>query len=70
MVADQPGRQSQFPNLARLAKRILCIPATSAPSERVFSAAGLTIVAKDRASILPATADDLFFLHDIGKLFP
>ena len=61
--------QSQFSNLVRLAKRILCIPATSAPSERVFSAAGLTI-AKDRARLLPTTADDLIFLHDIVKLFP
>jgi hypothetical protein len=30
---------------------------------------GLTI-ATDRARLLPTTADDLIFLHDIVKLFP
>lgn len=61
--------ESEFPNIARLARRILAIPATSAPSERVFSTAGLTI-AKDRASLQPETADDLVFLHDITNLIP
>jgi len=49
--------------LSQLALRILCIPATSAPSERVFSVAGLTI-AKDRARLAPQTANELIFLHD------
>jgi hypothetical protein len=48
--------------LSILASR-LCIPATSAPSERVFSAAGLTI-AKDRARLASDTANELIFLHD------
>jgi zinc finger BED domain-containing protein 1 (E3 SUMO-protein ligase ZBED1) len=52
-----------FPNLSVLAKQFLCIPATSAPSERVFSAAGLTI-AKTRASLHPDNALDLIFLHN------
>jgi hAT family C-terminal dimerisation region len=52
-----------FPQLSVLAKQFLCIPATSAPSERVFSAAGLTI-AKTRASLHPDNASDLMFLHN------
>ena len=46
-----------------LASRVLCIPATSAPSEHVYSVAGLTI-AKDRARLASDTANELIFLHD------
>ncbi len=55
--------QFKFPLLAHLAHQLLCIPATSAPSERVFSNAGLTI-AKDHARLTPQTANELVFLHD------
>jgi hypothetical protein len=48
--------------LSTLASRIRCIPATSAPLERVFSVAELTI-AKDRARLASGTANDLIFLR-------
>jgi hypothetical protein len=53
----------ELPTLSELARRVLCIPATSAPSERVFSVAGLTI-AKDRARLLPEVAADMVYLHE------
>jgi zinc finger BED domain-containing protein 1 (E3 SUMO-protein ligase ZBED1) len=52
-----------FPLIGQLARRYLCIPATSAPSERLFSSAGMTI-SKRRASLNPDAADSLVFLHD------
>ena len=52
----------KYPILAQLARMYLAIPATSAPSERLFSQAGLTI-ANDRASLLPETAADIVFLR-------
>jgi hypothetical protein len=55
--------QTKYKLLSEVALRLLCIPATSAPSERVFSVAGLTI-AKDRARMAPQTANELIFLHD------
>ncbi len=55
--------ERKYKLLSILAARLLCIPATSAPSERVFSVAGLTI-AKDRARLASDTANELIFLHD------
>lgn len=57
------NNQMRFPLVAKLARRMLCITATSAPSERLFSQAGLTI-ASDRASLDPDFADTLIFLQD------
>ena len=54
---------NEFPIISQLARRLLCIPATSAPSERLFSDAGLTI-AKDRANLLPEMAASIIFLQD------
>jgi zinc finger BED domain-containing protein 1 (E3 SUMO-protein ligase ZBED1) len=50
--------------ISKLARRFLCIPASSAPSERVFSRAGLTI-SNLRAGLLPETAGDMVFLNGV-----
>lgn len=44
------SNEGRFPSLAFLAKSYLCVPATSTPSERLFSSAG-NIVSKKRASL-------------------
>ncbi|KAM7395653.1 hypothetical protein PAMA_007088 [Pampus argenteus] len=46
----------KYPRLAKLASAYLCVPATSVPSERVFSAAGL-IVNRLRARLHPDHVD-------------
>eukprot|EP00117_Sycon_ciliatum_P003306 scpid88225/ scgid8156/ Zinc finger BED domain-containing protein 1; Putative Ac-like transposable element; dREF homolog len=56
------GNAERFPTLMQVARKVLCIPATSVPSERVISAAGI-IVNKLRASLAPANVDALIFLH-------
>ena len=54
--------QHRYPNLQVLAQHFLAIPATSTPSERVFSSAGNTVV-PNRASLDSGTVDELVFLH-------
>lgn len=53
---------TQLPRLSQLARHVLSIPASSAPSERNFSTAGLT-VDKLRSKINPKNVDDLLFLR-------
>lgn len=52
----------RFPNLARLARQILCIPASSASSERSFSAV-YNFVQDRRERLKPDTVKGLLFLH-------
>lgn len=52
----------RFPKLSVLAKHYLCIPASSVPSERVFSKAG-ELVNDRRASLKPNIVDKLIFLN-------
>ena len=56
--------EMNFPNLAKQARTYLAIPATSVPSERVFSKAGEIVSAK-RASIKPKNVDMILFLNKI-----
>ena len=52
----------EFPNLSRVARSILCIPASSAPSERDFSTAGF-VIQERRTQLDPETVDDILFMH-------
>ncbi len=51
-----------YPLLSSLSKAYLTIPATSVPSERVFSTAG-DIVNAQRSQLLPQNVDMLVFLQ-------
>uniref|UniRef100_A0AAR2K029 BED-type domain-containing protein n=1 Tax=Pygocentrus nattereri TaxID=42514 RepID=A0AAR2K029_PYGNA len=51
-----------FPRVSRLARKYLCIPATSAASERLFSTGG-NIVTCQRSALKPATVNMLVFLY-------
>jgi hypothetical protein len=54
--------EPRFPNLAKLARRVLAIPATSASSERIFSVSG-NINSKKRARLDPEIVQDLTYLQ-------
>lgn len=54
--------RDKYPLLAQMAMKYLHIPATSVPSERVFSTAG-NILTKKRSSLTAENADMLVFLN-------
>ena len=54
---------NRFPANAAIARRVLCISATSTPSERLFSKAGHIINSK-HASLEPENASMLCFLAE------
>jgi hypothetical protein len=57
-----------YPRLAKVAKNILAIPASSVPSERVFSLAG-NIVNKKRSRLNADNIDKLIFLNMNMKMY-
>jgi hypothetical protein len=48
--------------VVKVVKKYFCIPATSVPSEQIFSKAGL-IITKQRNALKPENADMLIFLN-------
>ncbi|EZA46951.1 Zinc finger BED domain-containing protein, partial [Ooceraea biroi] len=60
-------KEDIFPSLSLVAKKILCIPASSAASERNFSAAGFTLNHR-RSQLNPDLVDILLFLKSNLKI--
>ena len=54
-------RKAEYPYLFKAVKSMLCTPATSVPSERIFSEAGYISHAK-RSKILPVNLDKYLFI--------
>ena len=52
----------RFKNLSRVARSILCVPATSTASERLFSTAGLTVT-NLRSCLKPENVNAFVFLN-------
>jgi hypothetical protein len=57
-----------FPKTASLARKFLCIPATSVQSERLFSATG-RLISDQRNRLLPEHAESLVFFNKNQDLF-
>ena len=69
--ADSPLKfffnyEKKFPKLAKLAREILCVPATSVPSESLFSVTGI-IHNEQRNRINPSLLNQLNFIKYNSK---
>ena len=57
-----------LPLLSQAARKYLCVTASSAPSERLFSASG-NVVGPKRSSLDPQNVDKIVYLHEnMGKV--
>lgn len=58
------NNQHVYPNLFKLFMRISCIPASSAPAERVFSTPG-AVVTDRRSSLLPKSVGEIIVCRNL-----
>lgn len=58
------SQEGIMPRLSKLCKQILCIPATSVPSERVFSKSGELVSAR-RSTLKTCNVDKIIFLNKL-----
>jgi len=65
-LTEWENTKSVYPKLFKLAMKYLLIPATSVPSERLFSKAGDTI-SKTRNRLIGSRLSKLLFLHSVDK---
>jgi len=63
------SHEQDFPTIAQIARMYLCIPASSVPSERVFSAAGNILSAK-RCNMSPQLLRDSVLCYENRHLAP
>ena len=54
--------ETRFPNLSKIAKKYLCVPGSSVPSERLFSKAG-QLVSERRNRLKSENIDKMLFLN-------
>ena len=59
-------KTNQYPKLAKLARYVLCIPCSSAASERIFSCAS-RVYKERRTRLLPQHIDSVVFLNSCLK---
>lgn len=57
---------TEYPRLSKFAKQILAIPASSAASERVFSAAG-NLITEKRNRLGPNSVNNILFLNSVFR---
>ena len=68
-IAWWKANQNTYPLLSKAVRYYLNIPASSAPSERIFSLASNTVT-KKRATLLPDNVNMLIFLHHNYSYIP
>ena len=61
--------QKNVPNLFKVFKKYIHIPATSVPSERMFSLAG-NVITEKRSRLIPRNVNLLTFLHHNFNYIP